>query len=82
MRIYISITPLGCTKMNTYQKNKLLGSLFIVLGVVILLFSAGELLFRLLIAIGALILINYGMRLYGMQSAQQMIMRAWFSRRW
>lgn len=69
---------------NANRSNKPLGLLFITIGLVILLWSAGELLFRLGIAAGALILINYGMRLYGMPPAQQFIMRAWFNRfsRW
>ena len=69
--------------MNIYRQNKPLGLLFITFGAIILLVAAGELVFRLLIAFGALILINHGMRLYGMQSAQHMIMRAWINRqRW
>lgn len=69
---------------NANRPNKPLGLLFITIGLVILLWSAGELLFRLGIAAGALMLINYGMRLYGMPPAQQFIMRAWFNRfsRW
>lgn len=68
---------------NSKKPNKPLGLLIIIIGLTILLFSAGELLVRLAVALGALMIINYGMRVYGMQSAQQMIMRAWFSRsRW
>ena len=70
-------------KINSNRPNKPLGLLFIIIGSIILITTAGELLVRLAIAIGGLILINYGMRLYGMQPAQQMIMRAWFNRsRW
>jgi hypothetical protein len=70
-------------KFNTYKQNKPLGLLFIVVGLTILILSAGELLVRLGIAFGGILLINYGMRLYGMQSAQQFVMRAWLNRsRW
>lgn len=68
---------------TTNRQNKPLGLIFIIAGLTILLFSAGELLLRLLIAFGAIMLINYGMRLYGMRSAQEFIMRAWINRsRW
>jgi len=68
---------------NSKQPNKPLGLVIIIVGLTILLLAAGELLVRLLIALGAIMIINYGMRIYGMQPAQQMIMRAWFNRsRW
>lgn len=70
-------------KINSNKSNKPLGLLFIIIGLIILILTAGELLVRLVVALGAIMLINYGMRLYGMQPAQQMIMRAWFNRsRW
>lgn len=70
-------------KFNSNQSNKPLGLVIIVVGLTILLFAAGDLLLRLAIALSAIMLINYGMRVYGMQPAQQMIMRAWLNRsRW
>ena len=70
-------------KINSNKSNKTLGLLFIIIGCIILILTAGELLVRLTIALGAIMLINYGMRLCDMQPAQQMIMRAWFNRsRW
>ena len=66
--------------MNFYylRRNKPLGIFLIILGLTILILAAGELLVRIMIALGALMLINHGMRLTGMQPAHHMIMHTWF----
>lgn len=57
-----------------------LGYLIMLSGFVLLILAAGELIIRFLLALGALIIINYGMRMAGGGSIQSMAMRAWFSR--
>lgn len=57
-----------------------LGYLIMLSGFVLLIFAAGELIVRFLLALSALMIINYGMRMAGGGSVQSMAMRAWLSR--
>jgi len=61
--------------------DKWLGLLFIVLGIISLLFAVGDLLFRIIIALFALALVNHGLRLRGLPPLQILI-PLFFSRRW
>ena len=56
--------------MNT---NHLLGMLCIIAGLVIILFVLGDLLFRVLVGLMALFLINYGLKLRGLPPLQMLI---------
>lgn len=56
--------------MNT---NHILGLLCMVAGVVIAIVAVGDLLLRLIIALAALSLINYGLRLRGLPPLQLLI---------
>jgi len=53
--------------------DKWLGLLFIVLGIVVLIFTVGDLLFRIIIGLFALALINYGLRLRRLPPLQVLI---------
>ncbi len=66
--------------MNRSFLNTFLGYIVILGGFTLLILAAGELVLRLVIALIALIIINYGMRLTGSGSMQTVAMRAWFSR--
>lgn len=48
------------------NQNHIIGLLCIIAGIVIIVVALGDLLVRVLIALGALWLINYGLRLRGM----------------
>jgi len=61
--------------------EKWLGLLFIVLGIILLFFSIGDLLFRIIIGLSALALINHGLRLRGLPPLQILI-PLFFSKRW
>lgn len=63
------------------RQNKPLGLLFIILGLVVLLAAAGDLLLRIAVAIVALMIINYGMQLYGMPLGAALT-RMWVYRSW
>lgn len=56
-----------------HKTNHLLGMLCIITGVVIILFVLGDLLFRIAVALMALSLINYGLRLRGLPPLQTLI---------
>jgi hypothetical protein len=58
----------------------IIGFFSITLGLVIFFFAAGELILRLLIALFGLYIVNYGMRLRGMQPIHWTIMRLWSNR--
>lgn len=55
------------------NSNHVLGLLCIIAGVVIILFAVGDLLLRVIIALTALSLINYGLRLRGLPPLQLLI---------
>jgi hypothetical protein len=55
------------------NSNHVLGLLCIIAGVVIILFAVGDLLLRVVIALTALSLINYGLRLRGLPPLQLLI---------
>ena len=55
------------------NSNHVLGLLSIVAGIVILLFAVGDLLLRVIIALTALSLINYGLRLRGLPPLQLLL---------
>ncbi len=61
--------------------DKWLGLLFIVLGILTLLFTLGDLVFRIIIGLVALTLINHGLRLRGLPPLQILI-PLFFSKRW
>ena len=64
-----------------YQQNRWLGLLFIVCGLVGLVFAVGDLLFRIMLGIISLSIINYGLQLRGMPPLQ-IIVPMLFCRRW
>jgi|GEM_PF-3333191 len=66
--------------MTHSRYTSFLGYLIILSGFVLLILVAGELIVRFLLALSALMIINYGMRLTGGGSMQSMAMRACFSR--
>lgn len=55
------------------------GVFFIIIGVILVFLVAGDLLFRIIVGMLGLYLINYGCRLRGMPSMHQMLY-AWFDR--
>lgn len=55
------------------NSNHILGFLCIVAGIVIIVWAVGDLLVRLIIALIALSLINYGLRLRGLPPLQLLI---------
>jgi predicted membrane protein len=55
------------------KKNHLIGTVYIIIGCLIILFVLGDILFRLIIALIALTLINYGLRLRGLPPLQILI---------
>ena len=64
-----------------YQHNQWLGLLFIVVGFVGLFFAVGDLLFRVMLGLLALSIINYGLRLRGMPPLQ-LLVPMMFSKWW
>lgn len=52
----------------------------VIVGVLIFIFAAGELLLRLLFAVLGLLIINFGLRARGQQSLHWMAIRFWSSR--
>lgn len=55
------------------NSNHVLGLLCIIAGMLIILFAVGDLLLRVIIALTALSLINYGLRLRGLPPLQILI---------
>jgi len=64
------------------NNNRILGFLSIVAGIVIAIIAVGDLLLRIVIALVALSLINYGLRLAGMPPLQLLIPLMINRRRW
>ena len=56
--------------MNT---NYIIGTLFIMVGIVVGFVAVGILLLRVMVALGALSLINHGLRLRGLPPLQMLI---------
>lgn len=59
--------------MSRVNYNHIVGLLCIILGIVIVVVALGDLLVRVLIALLALSLINYGLRLRGLPPLQLLI---------
>lgn len=66
--------------MRQVSGNSIFGYVAIICGFILLILAAGELLLRVFVALVALMIINYGMRLTGSGSMQTIAMKAWFSR--
>lgn len=63
-----------------HSYRPLLGACFIIVGVFVLIFTIGQLIFRILMALFALSLINIGLQLYHLPSVYVFLNR-WFFRR-
>lgn len=66
--------------MNNSFSNSFIGWLLIIAGVVILVVAVGALMLRLLIAVGAFMLIRQGLQLNGI-SLTRIATQLWFRRR-
>ena len=68
--------------MKQYSRNTIVGTFCVTLGLVGVFLALGELIIRLLAAALSIFLINYGLRLHGINAAQrivgQLVMRRWF----
>lgn len=64
------------------NSNHVLGLLCIITGIVVAVFAIGDLLFRVLIAVASLALINYGLRLRGLPPLQMLIPLLASRKRW
>lgn len=64
------------------NNNYVIGTLCIIAGIVIIIFTVGDLLVRLMVAIAALSLINYGLRLRGFPPLQLLIPLLANRKRW
>lgn len=64
------------------NNNYIIGTLCMIGGILIIIFTVGDLLLRLVIALGALSLINYGLRLRGFPPLQLLIPMLANRRRW
>lgn len=64
------------------KNNHLIGMFCIIAGIVVIIFAVGDLLLRVLMAIGALSLINYGLRLRGLPPLQLLLPLLANRRRW
>lgn len=60
--------------------DKILGIICIIFGLFLIGYALGELLFRLLIALLGLLVVNFGMRLRGMPPIHIAVMRMWSNR--
>jgi hypothetical protein len=67
------------TAMNT---NHVLGTVCIIGGLILILFTLGDLLVRLIITVCALSVINYGLKLRGLPPLQVLIPLLANRRRW
>ena len=56
--------------MSTVNYNHIVGLFCIIIGIVVIVFALGDLLVRVIIALFALSLINYGLRLRGLPPLQ------------
>jgi len=61
--------------------NKWFGLLFIILGIVLLIFAIGDLLLRIIIGLSAFALINHGLQLRGLPPLKILI-PLFFARQW
>jgi hypothetical protein len=68
--------------MSTINYNYIAGVLCIVFGIAIIIVALGDLLLRVLIALAALSLINYGLRLRGLPPLQSLILLLARQNRW
>ena len=59
--------------MNKKTTNHLIGTVAIIAGMIIIVLALGELLTRVVVALAALSLINYGLRLRGLPPLQMLI---------
>jgi hypothetical protein len=59
--------------MATINSNHIIGLLCIISGMVIIAFALGDLLVRVFVALAALSLINYGLRLRGLPPLQLLL---------
>jgi hypothetical protein len=64
------------------NQNYLIGLLCIIAGIVIAILAIGDLLLRVIIALAALSLINYGLRLRGLPPLQLLIPLLASKKRW
>jgi len=62
--------------------NHILGALCIVVGIVIVMIVLGDLLLRIIIALVALSLVNYGLRLRGLPPLQLLLPLIASRKRW
>jgi len=62
--------------------NNILGVLCIVGGIAIIMVALGDLLIRMIVALAALSLINYGLRLRGLPPLQMLLPLLASRRRW
>jgi len=56
-----------------YKHNHLIGMVCIIIGIVVIIVSLGDLLLRIAAAFAALSLINYGLRLKGLPPLQLLL---------
>lgn len=61
--------------------SKSLGTLFVILGTILFFMVCGEFIWRMILAFGALYLINYGLQIRG-SAPLFMTMGVWTSRVW
>jgi len=67
--------------MRSYQMNRFLGILYVILGLVIFFLVAWELLFRILLAAVGLFIVKKGLQLQGYPTSRLFfIMQDWRSR--
>ena len=64
------------------NSNHILGMACILVGIVVIVIALGDLLFRVVIALAALSLINYGLRLRGLPPLQVLLPLMATRRRW
>ena len=64
------------------NSNHLIGMLCIIAGIIIIIFAVGDLLLRVLAALSALSLINYGLRLRGLPPLQLLLPMLANRKRW
>jgi hypothetical protein len=68
-------------KYNYNHKN-LIGTICIIVGLIIAIFSIGDLFFRLITALMGLSIINYGLRIKGLPPLQMLIPMIISRNRW
>ncbi len=60
--------------------DRILGMVLIIFGLCLALWAVGDLIFRILIALLGLFVVNFGMRMRGMPPLYITIMRMWSTR--